>query len=196
MIALLLAAGLSSRMKRQKLLMPFRGGVMIDAVIRSLTAAGFERTIVVASAEVASHMENSYAHTDAVITLLNEQPERGQASSLVLGVEAADAACDFCVMLADQPLVTSEEIAVYKEAFERRNTRYTALVPQRDGRVGHPIFFSHIWRERLVHARDDVGGRFIVASFPDEVWSVSGEDSFFTDIDTPQDYEKITKYPE
>ncbi len=209
MIALLLAAGLSRRMKRRKLLMPFRDGVIIDSVLRSILASGFERTIVVASGDVASHIERLYAHADGISTVLNEHPERGQASSLILGVEAAGEALwadrrpkqpadspAFCVMLGDLPLVTSEEMLKYREIFERMDARYTALVPQRDGRIGHPIFFSHIWMERLVHARDDAGGRFIVARFPDEVLSVSGEDSFFTDIDTPLDYEKITKYPE
>ena len=251
MIALVLAAGLSRRMGRQKLLMPFRGGLIIDAVLRNVTASGFERIIAVTSAEVLHHLDvcgyvscttpnpqvnkagSGLAERSAgvgvqqdvaprrqspgmviwrrqtqtstaspltapprglsITAVLNERPERGQSSSLILGVEAIEDESDFCVILGDQPLVTAEEISKYREMFDKRDAQYTALVPWRCGRIGHPVFFSSLWRARLTGAEADAGGRFIVSRFAEEVLKTPGEESFFTDIDTPEDYENITK---
>ena len=217
MMAVVLAAGLSKRMKEQaaavgggplcgangspyslrcaagqKLLMPFAGSFMLDVVLRNVIAASFERVCLVTSDEVQQRIGGLYGHIEYLQVVLNKNPERGQSSSLVLGVEAVSRGCDFCVMLGDQPLVTAEDIIAQKEIFTKRDSEYTALVPWREGRIGHPVFFSHIWRERLASAAEDVGGRFIVAAYPNEVLKVHAEDSFFTDIDTLDDYESIT----
>ena len=54
MEAILLGAGLSKRMGRQKLLLPFGGKTVIETVIDNLRDAGVERICAVLSREVAA----------------------------------------------------------------------------------------------------------------------------------------------
>ena len=92
------------------------------------------------------------------------------------------------------PFVTTGEIAEYRSIFEGRNAPFSVLVSCRDLRFGHPIFFSSVWKDRLLFTEGDIGGRRMLEKFPEEVLRVYGEDSFFVDIDTPEDYSKMTQF--
>ena len=61
MEAILLGAGLSKRMGRQKLLLPFGGKTVIETVIDNLRDAGVERICAVLSREVAERFRSCRA---------------------------------------------------------------------------------------------------------------------------------------
>ncbi len=189
MKAVILAAGLSRRMKTQKLLLPFGRGTVLSTVVYNVLGAGFDGIVLVVSRDTKGIGASLSPQLTEVV---NESPEQGQASSLKLGV-AAVGDDDFCMMLADVPLVTSREILRHRALFTARDAKkYTALVPRRDGRLGHPSFFAARWRERFLDAEGDVGGRGVLMAYGGEILYVEGEESFFVDIDTPEEYGQIT----
>lgn len=188
MKAVVLAAGFSRRMRTQKLLLPFGRGTVLSTVVYNVMEAMFEEVVLVVSKETRGIFTHLSPHPTEVV---NEAPERGQASSLKLGV-AAVGEDDFCVMLADLPLVSSKEILRHRALFDARDAGYTALVPRREGRPGHPSFFDARWRTRFCEAEGDVGGRAILAAYEGEILYTEGEDSFFVDVDTPEEYGQIT----
>ena len=190
MTALLLAAGLSHRMGTQKLLLPFGGGTVLEVVIGNLRAAGLTPILCVLSE--ATRRELRPLGEDVTV-LINPAPERGYASSLAIGLDALPDGEEepFCLMLGDLPLAQPEGMAQLREAFQRRPAGYTALAPYREGRFGHPIFMEGAWRGRLRSASGDRGGRDVMARFMPEVLTVAGEDGFFADLDTMEDYRKI-----
>lgn len=193
MKAIVLAAGLSRRMGRQKLLMPLGNGTMIERTFCAVTGASFDETILVASREIAAFLDadKTTKKFPNLRIVINEHPEDGQSSSLRLGVAALGEACDFCVMLGDLPFVTSDEIEKHKKFFANLTGGHTALVPKRGDATGHPSFFSSVWAERFLTSEGDAGGRSAIRAFSDEVAWTDGEESFFRDVDTPRDYSEI-----
>ena len=192
MIALLPAAGLSRRMGTQKLLLPFGDGTVLEAVIGNLRAAGLTPILCVLSEAT---LRGLRPLAEDVTVLINPAPERGQASSLAIGLDTLpDGEREpFCLMLGDLPLARPEDMAQLRLAFQRRPDGYTALAPYREGRFGHPIFMEGLWRDRLRSASGDRGGRDTMARFMPEVLTVEGEDGFFDDLDTPEDYRRVCR---
>lgn len=191
MQAIILAAGLSRRIQKQKLTLPFAGSTILETVVRNVVSVPFDEVILVTSRETREQIEIS---AEAIKVVINENPAEGQSSSLRLGVMHLLPGEDFCVLLGDMPFVTTGEIAEYRAIFEGRNAPFSVLVSCRDLRFGHPIFFSSVWKDRLLFTEGDIGGRRMLEKFPEEVLRVYGEDSFFVDIDTPEDYSKMTQF--
>lgn len=189
MKAVVLAAGFSRRMKTQKLLLPFGQGTVLSTVVYNVLGAGFDEVVLVVSKETKGACGSL---SPCLREIVNETPERGQSSSLALGVSAAGEG-DFCVTLADLPLVSSDELARYRALFDARDRQYTALVPCRGGSFGHPSFFAPLWRERFYSVKGDKGGRDVLSAHHKEILRVAGEDSFFADMDTPEEYGQIRR---
>lgn len=197
MIALLPAAGLSRRMGTQKLLLPFGAGTVLEAVIGNLRAAGLTPILCVLSEAT---LQGLQPLGEDVTVLINPAPERGYASSLAIALDAlgrAEPAAQregpFCLMLGDLPTAQAHDMARLRAAFERRPAGYTALAPYREGRFGHPIFMEGLWRARLRAAAGDRGGRGILEAHEGEVLTMEGEDGFFDDLDTPEDYRRVCR---
>nr|WP_314718650.1 nucleotidyltransferase family protein [uncultured Fretibacterium sp.] len=197
MIALLPAAGLSRRMGTQKLLLPFGAGTVLEAVIGNLRAAGLIPILCVLSEAT---LQGLRPLGEDVTVLINPAPERGYASSLAIALDAlgrAEPAAlregPFCLMLGDLPTAQAHDMARLRLAFERRPAGYTALAPYREGRFGHPIFMEGLWRARLRAAAGDRGGRGILEAHEGEVLTMEGEDGFFDDLDTPEDYRRVCR---
>ena len=197
MIALLPAAGLSRRMGTQKLLLPFGAGTVLEAVIGNLRAARLTPILCVLSEAT---LQGLRPLAEDVTVLINPAPERGYASSLAIALDALGRAepdslreGPFCLMLGDLPTARAHDMARLRSAFERRPSGYTALAPRRDGRYGHPIFLEGVWRGRLRAAAGDRGGRGILEAHKGEVLTVEGEDGFFDDLDTPEDYRRVCR---
>ena len=197
MIALLPAAGLSRRMGTQKLLLPFGAGTVLEAVIGNLRAAGLTPILCVLSEAT---LRGLRPLAEDVTVLINPAPGRGYASSHAIALDAlgrAEPAAlrkgPFCLMLGDLPTARAHDMARLRAAFERRPAGYTALAPYREGCFGHPIFMEGLWRERLRGAAGDRGGRDVMARFMPEVLTVAGEDGFFDDLDTPEDYRRVCR---
>jgi len=161
MKAIILAAGFSRRMKAQKLLLPFGGRTVLGAVVYNVLDAGFDEVVLVTSTETSGRCGVRDARLREA---LNTAPERGQSSSLALGLSETGEV-DFCVTLADLPLVTAGEYARYRDLFLVRGERFTAMVPCRGGRFGHPSFFAPVWRERLAGVTGDKGGRDVLGRY-------------------------------
>ncbi len=190
MNAILLAAGLSTRMGTQKLLMPFGSSTVIETVLYNLHSAGLLPVYAVFSNEVA---EKVTARPDWLHAGINPEPERGQSSSLIVGLDMLPEGEDFCIMLGDLPLAKPGDMAELARKFQAMPEDKTVLTPCRNGGFGHPMFYRPIWKERFKSARGDGGGKKILFGFEDEIVSVAAPDGHFRDIDTPEDYKKIVK---
>lgn len=188
MNVILLGAGLSKRMGRQKLLLPFGGGTVIGTVIENLRGAGFEHIYAVLSREVAEALPPA---AGALTVGVNEEPERGQSSSLAIGLDMLPAGEDFCIMLGDLPLARAADIAVLVRRFAVLPPEKTVLAPCREGVFGHPMFYRALWRERFRDARGDVGGKNILLRYENEVERAAAPDCHFKDMDTPEEYRKL-----
>jgi molybdenum cofactor cytidylyltransferase len=129
--AVILAAGTSSRIGRQKLLMEFRGRKLIEYPI---AAAQMWNPIVVAGPDVARYLA---ARSDVEV-LLNDEPERGMSHSLGLGNRAVVDELALIVLLGDKPLITAALIEFVCRAAADADLVY----PVCEDVPGHPVWLS------------------------------------------------------
>src|SRR5215472_16015502 len=134
----ILSAGASSRMGRDKALLPWRDGTFLSAAIRALQPLT-ELVIVVAGANASSLAPIANSH--AAFLAVNPDPQNGQFSSLQAGLQdvlnrGRDAAI---VTLVDRPTAELETIRQVKSAFLASDDRVWAVVPEYQGKHGHPF---------------------------------------------------------
>jgi molybdenum cofactor cytidylyltransferase len=186
--AVVLAAGLSRRMGRAKLLLIIEGRAVVRMVVDNVLAGGIERIVVVSGIE---HEALTQALAGLPVRfVVNPTPEAGQGSSIAVGVtalpESADAAL---IVLGDQPFVSPEVIPSLAVAFAR--TGQPIVAPRyRDGR-GNPVLFARAVFPELLHLVGDRGARAVIERDPSRVAVVDFDTPMPADIDTPEDYERL-----
>jgi CTP:molybdopterin cytidylyltransferase MocA len=178
LVCAILAAGASSRMPTQKMLL---GVGERTLVARALDAsAGYPR-VVVASGAV---LESGAWPADAVL-IRNDEPERGMAHSLRLADAAlSDRTAALAVLLGDTPFVDGELVARIAAARGAADVAY----PVRAGVPGHPVIFGPRPRTLIAGLGDGDTLRHLRA---DERFTrvevAVDDDRPFLDVDTPAD---------
>jgi molybdenum cofactor cytidylyltransferase len=178
-----LAAGASTRMGTQKLLLPFGGEPLVRRAVRQVCAAGFDDVLVVLGSD-----------HDATLGALDGLPVRhainlefasGMGSSFRVAVEhlADSAAAMFA--LADQPFVTANE---YRTVLDAYRQHAPAIVSVRYGQVMAP---PHLVERELFPelARLQHGARSVLQRHLERTMVLQFPPDLLVDIDTPEDYE-------
>src|SRR5512134_2970173 len=123
LVAVILAAGDSTRMGRPKALLPDPDGrPFVVRLARTFSAAGVDRIVIVTGALHAEIASALAAEAPAVETQCarNLDPARGQLSSLWVGLDAAGAEADGVLMIpVDIPLVGESTIREVVDAWHR-----------------------------------------------------------------------------
>lgn len=190
---IILAAGLSTRMGRQKLLLEIGGRPIIQTVAKAALASVLQRIVLVAGTgarDLKSHLGN-IAEDPKLSIVENPRPEQGMSSSLRAGMKAVDdAAGGAMIILADQPWQTSQLFDRLASEFVERPGSIVA--PAIDGRRTNPVIFPRWLFGELMEQTGDIGGREVLNRHSHTVVLVemgTGYDD--RDIDTPEDLERI-----
>ena len=184
--AVVLAAGRSTRMGVNKLLLPLDGKPVLGHVVEAIRAAGLASTVVVLGHE-AEKIRASLAGDDLFFAL-NESYRQGLASSLKCGLAAVPEDCDGAmIFLGDMPDVDPEMVKKMMAAFHPGQKR-AIVVPVRSGRQGNPVLwgrrFFDLLQERL---SGDSGARHLISECAEWVaWVEAAQDGIFADLDTPE----------
>jgi molybdenum cofactor cytidylyltransferase len=123
----------------------------------------------------------------------NPDVDRGQLSSIVVGLDVVDRPGVLAVMIApvDQPLVSETTVRALADAW-RRN-RAPIVRPVREGRHGHPVIFDRAVFDELRTADLSKGARAVVHAHAENLVEIAvDDDGAFANIDTPADYERWT----
>lgn len=187
--AIILAAGESRRMGRQKLLLPYAGTTLIEHIVLQVFESRVDETVIVSGCDHDA-VSREIAHLGAVV-IRNPDPARGMISSVRCGLEAINPAADAAlVTLGDLPGVRSAIIDLLIDEFQRSGKKIAC--PVFEGCRGHPLLFSTCYREEVMIGYSDTGLRGLPAAHPDEVAEVVVvEPAILEDVDTPEDYERI-----
>jgi len=188
--AVVLAAGAASRMgHRPKCLLELDGEPLVRRQCRALLDAGLHEVVV-----VLGHYADRIARALEglpVARVRNPQPDAGQAASLRLGLRALVSE-GVLVALADQPLITPQDIHDLLAAYRERPTGTQLVQPYTAGRPGNPVVFSaEVRRQMLAHGAAQ-GGRQWQAAHPEAVhrWPTANP-HYATDVDSPADIEAL-----
>jgi molybdenum cofactor cytidylyltransferase len=192
--AIVLAAGASSRMGRQKLTLPMLDGrPLVRAAVEQVLAAGLDDTVVVLGGDAES-VAAALAPLP-VRTVVNPRYAEGQSTSLRAGLDALRPGTEAVIIaLGDQPLPDPGVIGRLVAAF-RTTGRPIAVPVYRDGR-GNPVLFAADLFGELRTVTGDLGGRGVSGRDPDRVAEVPVDTPMPADIDTPQDYEAARRMGE
>jgi len=189
--AVVLAAGLSSRMKgSHKLLLPVDGQPAVRRTVSALAAAAPEEIVVVTGFKGRAVME---ALDGLPVTFqCNPRYEQGQMTSVAAGVAALHAPCSVVlVCLADQVLLNAVDYRELVDAFAAM-PRGSILIPMFNGQRGNPVAFSASYAAEVISGHVNPGCRKLIAEHPDEVFiHEAAHDRFIVDMDTPEDYASI-----
>jgi molybdenum cofactor cytidylyltransferase len=186
--AVILAAGLSSRMGTQKLLLPFGGRTVITHIVEQVQASTIDEVYV-----VAGHKKELVSKELSVLKVhIVENPDykSGMLSSVRCGLSAVPKRCQsILVALGDQPSITTVLINQMVRSFA--STKKRILVPMYMGKRGHPLLFSAIYRNEIMSSFDDVGLRGLLHTHIDEVFEMNvSSPVVLSDMDYPEDFQR------
>lgn len=180
-----LAAGMSTRMGRNKLAMPFRGKPLIHHSVEAALRAGLDPVIVVTGHE-ANAIEHCLADLD-VHFVRNGAFAEGLSTSLRAGIKAVPAACDGAmVLLGDMPEISASLVSRVAAAFNPDQGR-AICAAMFQGERGHPVLWGRRLFAEMEKLAGDAGARALIERHPDLVCDIeAGSDAPLIDIDTPE----------
>ncbi|MGH9783495.1 MAG: nucleotidyltransferase family protein, partial [Terriglobia bacterium] len=184
---IILAAGESSRMGRDKALLPLGRETFLGHLIEVLR--GEVRPLVVVLGHHAEQIEEQIARFTDVQIVRNPNYKLGQLSSLqaALRVLASEPVAGAVVCLVDHPAVTKGVVRALLDCFEKHPTNI--VIPTCQGRRGHPALFPARLFPEFLDAPLDGGARVVVRRHAAEVELVeTGEEGILLDVDRPADY--------
>ena len=177
--AILLAGGASTRMGRPKALLPIGGDTFLGRLI-GIYAPCCEPVIVVLGHQWQAIRAAMDAKAEWVV---NPEPERGQFSSLQVGLRALPAGADCLFQPIDYPAVAAATVTLLAA------TAGELVIPRYEGERGHPVRLSPgivaelLALEPTAQARDVIRAHYSAATFVDVA-----DAGVVTDIDTPEDF--------
>ena len=185
--AVVLAAGASTRMKTQKLLLPLGNEPLVRRVVAAVCDAGFDDVLVVVGSE---HEQVVKALRGLPIrSAVNPDYASGMGSSFrtaVMNLPDSDAAM---FALADQPFVSSAE---YRKVLDTHVQQHSPIVSVRYGEVmAPPHLFARQFFAEL--AALEHGARPVLLSHRDQTTILMFPPDLLVDVDTPEDYEDVKR---
>jgi molybdenum cofactor cytidylyltransferase len=190
--AVVLAAGAASRFGSQKLVAPFRGAPLIRRTVENVLASQVSATIVVIGRD-GEDVRRALAGLP-VRFVPNPDFRSGLSTSLRAGLEAVEpSTVAAIIVLGDQPGVTP---AIIDQVIaEGQRSRRPIVVPEYAGTRGNPVMFDAAMFAELRMIKGDQGARAVIARDPARVATVCFPFDMPADVDTPQDYARLTNQP-
>jgi len=185
-----LAAGRSSRMGENKLLLPVGGESLVRRAVRAAIEAGLDPVLAVLGHD-AGHVRAELAGL-ACVAVPSPRYALGMNASLDAGIAAVPAdASAAVVLLGDMPLVTPAMIGAL---LERHRASPGAPVSSRYGAVpAPPALYPRALFPELRGGEGDGRGREVLRAHASEVVWVDWPGSALEDVDEPADLERARK---
>jgi len=186
----LLAAGKSERMGKNKLLLPFGNHTVIEESLFQLAGSGLDEVMVVVGYQmemVKTLIENKPLNNVKIV--FNEYYDRGRAESINCALRNIHKGTDAILfMVADKPSVKSSLIKKAISMFKSESP--LILYIQTPVGRGHPVIFSKELFEELMNLEGEPAGNAIFEKYRDDT-VIMEDESPQIDIDTIEDYNSV-----
>jgi molybdenum cofactor cytidylyltransferase len=194
LFAIVPAAGMSRRMGRAKLLLPYGGTTVIAALLDVLDCADIAaRVVVVRDGDIP--LKQAVAKANATVVSPETDPP-DMRSSVAFAIEeierlfSPDDDEGWLIVPADHPQLDADLFHQLLTTWKRGDD--TILVPTHAGRRGHPTFFRWSLTREIPHIPPDAGLNWLLKTQADAVTECPVDDpAVVTDLDTPEDYEAL-----
>lgn len=190
--AVVLAAGLSTRMGRNKLLLNFKDKPLIARLVDTLLGSKIDEVIVVLGHEI----EKVRAELQGKPVRLVHNPDyrEGLSTSVRTGVDAVSPDADgIMICLADQPLLEPADVNQIVAAFaDAKKVNKSIVVPFFEGERGNPVILDASLRVAILGIVGDVGCKGVIKRYPEKVYALEMEnDHVVRDVDDVKAYERL-----
>ena len=187
--ALVLAAGLSRRMGKEKVLLPLGASSSLERVLSTLHECGIEEPVVVLREDLPEAITRARRLGGRVI--LNPHPEEEMLVSIRLGITELPAGVTaFFVWPVDHPTVTAATV----ETLAGQADPGRAVLPVFRGRRGHPALIGKDLLPEIARIAANRGLRELWRARPEVLRELDVEDpGVLLDLDTPEDYEEALR---
>jgi len=190
--AVLLGAGESKRMGRDKLSLPWGKKTVFEHCLDILLRSEVGEVIVVLSSRIKGMTPPMQERKVRVVS--NPSYRKGMSTSIRRGVRAIHPdSKGILIALGDQPLLRTKTINALLHAFSKK--RGEIILPAFQGVWGHPVIFHRRFEKELLRLKGDVGGRSIIERHLKQTRVVRVNSAgVIKDIDTWQDYNRMKSY--
>lgn len=193
--AVIVAGGLSSRMKDFKPLLPMGNTTMIENVINNFQSLEISDIVVVTgykSAEIEKKLSNYN-----VSFVMNEQYEKTHMfDSVCMGLKALATRVDMAFLSpADSPFV--QQFTLKKMIKEIEKGKLCLIQPSFDGKNGHPLLLTKKAFSIVLKHDGTMGLQGAIAKMGHDLLNIPFADpGIILDADTTYDYLKLVEYSE
>lgn len=186
--AIVMASGLSKRMGKNKLLLPFKGKALIEHTLNIVSNCGFTSICLVTNDTYICEI----GHKLNLIVLFNNNACKGQSESIKLGLSFLPQGKGYAFFTGDQPLMDVNSIKLLMDNFQKDQEKI--IVPCYKNNSGSPVIFPHKLKPELLTLDGDNGGKIVMNNNPDLIKYVPIKNAnFLWDIDTMNDYDILLR---
>jgi len=179
------AAGLSRRMGREKILLPFGRSTILETILEKLEAAQIEERVVVLREDLPEAADRARRMRARVV--LNPRPEEEMLLSIRLGLAAIPAGSEAVfIWPADHPAAAIATV----ELLGGKADPARALLPVYRGRRGHPALLGRDLLAAVASIPPHEGLRYLWRARAEAVFEIAVDDpGVVLDLNTPEDYQ-------
>jgi molybdenum cofactor cytidylyltransferase len=191
--AIVLAAGLSTRMGAQKMTLPWGRSTVIGAVIQTMTDAGIE-DICVITGELQAELR-TLLKGYKVNLINNKNYQNGEMlTSIQVGLRELKADTDaVLIILGDQPQIEAKVVKIIMERY--RSTHHQLIVPSYIMHRGHPCLVGKEYWEEILALTSPCTLRDFLNMHAEKIdYVMVDTPSIVQDLDTQQDYERYNPH--
>ncbi|MCE5195888.1 MAG: nucleotidyltransferase family protein, partial [Negativicutes bacterium] len=191
--AVIVAAGLSSRMKSFKPMLQLGGSTVIKTAIETLKAAGVDPIVVVTGLE-AERLQHHLAPLNVTCLYNPDYRTTDMFFSACLGMQWIQERCErFFFLPADVPLFAKRSLLTMMGLMDYSHC--AVLLPSHKGRSGHPVLLQNGIISDLLQSKGDGGLGAALSSLTCSKETIELPDLGMTlDADRPEDYQRLKQY--
>jgi molybdenum cofactor cytidylyltransferase len=186
---IVLAAGKSTRMKENKLLLKLNGETLIEHVVNVTKKSSVDEVVVVLGYD-ATKVKERLAKIDCKFAV-NENYMKGQSESVKVGLSAISGNAEAVMILpADAALVDPESINSVLE--EYRRSKSTIVIASHQQQSGHPILLDRALFPEVSKIDEHTQGlKAVINRHRAEINYVEARaENVLVDIDTKEEFDK------
>jgi len=183
-----LAAGLSTRMGRNKMLLRIGSRSLVRRAVETALSARLDPVLVVVGHE--RERVEAELHGLSCTAVHNTEYAAGMNTSLRAGVRAlAEDVEGAVVLLGDMPLVDATMVRTLVDSFLREQP--PLLISTYDGVVAPPILYGRALFEELRALDAEACGKSVVRRHRAEAAELRWPKEALSDLDAPEDLERV-----
>lgn len=186
--AVILAAGVSSRMGQSKMLLPWeKQKTIIEHITEQVLNSRVDHVVVV-TGHMAREVREAVEPLGAKVVYNRSYKTGEMLSSLKVGLNAMpDHVAAALVVLGDQPRIQPR--VIYQIALAYAEGKSELIAPSFERRRGHPILIGRRYWPEIFNLPRSGAPRDVINAHADDIHYVNvNTDSVLRDVDTPQDY--------